>query len=41
MVAKLEIEKRGTRLWEPSWSKGRTGGHIFGKEPSNDYFIKI
>jgi hypothetical protein len=25
----------------PSWSKGRTVGHIFGREPSNDYFIKI
>jgi hypothetical protein len=25
----------------PSWSKGRTAGHIFGREPSNDYFIKI
>jgi hypothetical protein len=23
-----------------SWSKGRTAGHIFGREPSNDYFIK-
>jgi hypothetical protein len=29
------------RLWGPSWSKGRTAGHIFGREPSNDYFIKI
>jgi hypothetical protein len=25
----------------PSWSKGRTTGQIFGREPSNDYFIKI
>jgi hypothetical protein len=25
----------------PSWSKCRTDGHIFGREPSNDYFIKI
>jgi hypothetical protein len=25
----------------PSWSKGRTAGHIFGREPSNGYFIKI
>jgi hypothetical protein len=25
----------------PSWSKGQTAGHIFGREPSNDYFIKI
>jgi hypothetical protein len=25
----------------PSWSRGRTAGHIFGREPSNDYFIKI
>ena len=24
-----------------SWSKGRTTGHLFGREPSNDYFIKI
>jgi hypothetical protein len=23
------------------WSKGRTAGQIFGREPSNDYFIKI
>jgi hypothetical protein len=23
----------------PSWWKGRTAGHIFGREPSNDYFI--
>jgi hypothetical protein len=28
-------------LWGPSWSKGRNAGHIFGREPSNDYFIKI
>ena len=28
-------------MWEPSWSKGRTAGNIFGREPSNDYFIKI
>jgi hypothetical protein len=34
MVTKL-------KLWGPSWSKGRTAGHIFGREPSNDYFIKI
>ena len=25
----------------PSWSKGRTAEPIFGREPSNDYFIKI
>jgi hypothetical protein len=25
----------------PSWSKGRTAGHNFGREPSNEYFIKI
>ena len=25
----------------PSWSKGRTARHIFGREPSNEYFIKI
>jgi hypothetical protein len=24
-----------------NWSKGRTAKHIFGREPSNDYFIKI
>ena len=32
-------------LWvrwaKKKWSKGRTAGHIFGREPSNDYFIKI
>jgi hypothetical protein len=25
---------------QPSWSEGQTAGHIFGREPSNDYFIK-
>jgi hypothetical protein len=25
----------------PSWLKGRTAEHIFGREPSNDYFINI
>jgi hypothetical protein len=25
----------------PQPNKGRTAGHIFGREPSNDYFIKI
>jgi hypothetical protein len=25
----------------PSWSKGLTTWHIFGREPSNDYFIKM
>ena len=24
-----------------NWSQGRTARHIFGREPSNDYFIKI
>ena len=24
-----------------SWSKGQTAIHVFGREPSNDYFIKI
>ena len=24
-----------------NWSKRRTARHIFGREPSNDYFIKI
>jgi hypothetical protein len=24
-----------------NWSKGRTAGHIFGREPFNDYFINI
>jgi hypothetical protein len=39
---KLNSENQHTfRLWGPSWSKGRTAGHIFGREPSNDYFIKI
>ena len=26
---------------QPSWSVGRTAEHIFGREPSNDYFIKM
>jgi hypothetical protein len=26
---------------QPSWSEGRITGHIFGREPSNDHFIKI
>jgi hypothetical protein len=39
MAAKLKIEKR----WDDILigSKGRTAGHIFGREPSNVYFIKI
>jgi hypothetical protein len=32
MPAKLKIEKRGDAI---------TAGHIFGGEPSNDYFINI
>jgi hypothetical protein len=29
-------------LWNDPWmTKCRTAGHIFGREPSNDYFIKI
>ena len=32
---------RKVRLWEPSWSKGRNARPIFGREPSNDYFINI
>ena len=24
-----------------NWLKGQTAGHIFGREPSNDYFINI
>jgi hypothetical protein len=27
--------------WFSSKIEGRTAGHIFGREPSNDYFIKI
>ena len=39
---KLNSENQHTfRLCGPSWSKGQTAGHIFGREPSNDYFIKI
>ena len=26
---------------QPSWSEGRTAGYIFGRKPSNNYFIKI
>jgi hypothetical protein len=29
------------RLCKLNWSKGRTARHIFGREPFNDYFIKI
>ena len=29
------------RLWGPSWSMGRDAVYYFGREPSNDYFIKI
>jgi hypothetical protein len=29
------------RIKKKSWSKSRTARHIFGREPSNDYFIKI
>jgi hypothetical protein len=45
-----EIKKKSSPLkllnqsqpnFAPSWSKGRTAGDIFGREPSNDYFIKI
>ena len=31
---KLQVKKK-------NWSQGRTARHIFGREPSNDYFIKI
>jgi hypothetical protein len=46
MAAKLKIEKRGDEIKKKifssaSWSKGRTARHIFGREPSNDYVIKI
>ena len=27
--------------WWPSWLEVRITGHIFGREPSNDYFIKM
>ena len=33
-TSKLQVKKK-------NWSKGRTARHIFGREPSNDYFIKI
>ena len=32
-TSKLQVNK--------NWSKGRTARHIFGREPFNDYFIKI
>jgi hypothetical protein len=28
-------------VWQPSWLEVGITGHIFGREPSNDYFIKI
>jgi hypothetical protein len=33
--------KRIKKIKKQNWSKGRPAGHIFGREPSNDYFIKI
>jgi hypothetical protein len=37
-----EIKKKSSPLKLLSQSqKGRTAGYIFGREPSNDYFIKI
>jgi hypothetical protein len=33
-TSKLQVKKK-------NWSKGRTARHIFRREPSNDYFIKI
>jgi hypothetical protein len=47
MATMLKIEKRGDEIiplemhFFVDSSKGRTAGHIFGREPSNDYFIKI
>jgi hypothetical protein len=50
MATKLKIEKRGDEIlkesssflaWWPSWLEVGINGHIFGREPSNDYFIKI
>jgi hypothetical protein len=34
MAANQKIEKKGDEIKQ-------TAGHIFGREPSNDYFIKI
>ena len=33
-TSKLQVKKK-------NWSQGQTARHIFGREPSNDYFIKI
>ena len=33
--------KLSSAVVTPFWSKGRTAGHNFRREPSNDYFIKI
>jgi hypothetical protein len=53
MATKLKIEKRGDEILkessplkllsqsQPNFAEGRTAGHIFGREPSNDYLIKI
>jgi hypothetical protein len=35
------ITRKVLKFKKKKWSKGRTAGHIFGREPSNDYFIKI
>ena len=35
------ITRKVLKFIKKNWSKGRTAEHIFGREPSNDYFIKI
>ena len=35
------LTRKVLKLKKKNWSKGRTAEHIFGREPSNDYFIKI
>jgi hypothetical protein len=38
---KAAFNNNATALWRPSWWESATAGHNFGREPSNDYFIKI
>ena len=40
VIAHLD-QNNATALWRPSWWESATAGHNFGKEPSNDYSIKV
>ena len=38
---KAAFNNNATALWRPSWWESATAGHNFGREPSNDYSIKV